>query len=281
MSSSTTSPPLPPATHIGPVTLAVSDLTRSLAFYQDRLGFRVQERTNGRAVLGAGPCALLVLEEAPDARQAPGTGLFHVAILLPTRAALSQVFRHLIDTQTPLQGAADHFVSEALYLADPDGIGLELYRDRPRSAWTYRDGVLAIGTVALDTADLLAEPPAAGWTGLPDNTTVGHVHLHAADPAAAVSFYRATLGFDLVSRLGPMAFLSAGGYHHHIAVRPGRGRTPADALGLRSYTIVVPDDTAFAELRDRLGRAGTSGEAAFHVDDPSGNRVRVTPADSF
>lgn len=278
---------LPDQTTIGTVSLAVSDLERSLTFYQEILGFQLQEREGNRVTLGAAGIPLLHLQGRPGARRAPGatTGLYHFAILLPSRRDLAHALHHLAETGAALQGFADHYVSEAIYLADPDGNGIELYRDRPRSEWPYRGQQIQIGTVALDLDDLLAElrEPVPPWSGLPSGTTIGHVHLQVADLQAAERFYRKIIGFDLMMHYGSAAaFLSAGGYHHHLGLNTwaGVGATapPPDAVGLRWYEIRVPA-TALDAVLDRARAAGLTpeqdGEDRWLLPDPSHNLVRL------
>lgn len=282
-----TAPPrLPASTRLGSVALTVADLERSLAFYQERLGFRVHRREGAEARLGAGGDDILVLVERKGARPVRGTtGLFHFAVLLPDRGALASAFGRLAATRTPMQGAADHLVSEALYLGDPDGNGIEIYRDRPRDTWRREDGEFLMATEPLDLEALLEEADAAArpWTGLPPGTALGHVHLHVARIPPAEAFYRAVLGFDLTARYGPAArFLSAGGYHHHVAINTWAGvdapRPPADAAGLRDFVVVLPDPDEVARVAARVEAAGfpiRQDAGGPVVADPSGNAVRL------
>src|SRR2546422_914686 len=193
---------------MGAVHLTVGDLERSLGYYREAIGLDVLETGGGRGSLGAGERELLVLVEEPGARPAPGhTGLFHFALLLPDRPSLARWLAHAARERIPLTGASDHYVSEALYLRDPDRHGIEIYADRPREQWEGRVGQL-MGTAPLDLDDLLRTLPdgdAVGFGGLPDGTSVGHIHLCVADVDASVDFYRDRLGFDLVAQLGPQA----------------------------------------------------------------------------
>jgi catechol 2,3-dioxygenase len=277
---------LPPSTSLGSVSLTVSDLDRSLAFYTERLGLTVHAREDGTSRLGAGGDDILVLVERRGARRVRGTtGLFHFAVLLPSREALALAFARLVDSRTPMQGAADHLVSEALYLADPDGNGIELYRDRPRDEWRWEDGEIAMATEPLDL-DTLLEEGRAGTEGggrLPAGTLLGHMHLHVARIAPAEHFYRDVLGFDRTCRFGPTAsFLSAGGYHHHVAVNTWAGldapRPPEDAVGLREFVVRLPDSGEVERVTARVRAEGLSveeGPAGPRVRDPSGNAVRL------
>ena len=256
---------LPADTRIGAVHLTVRDLERSAAFYTERLGLRARALESGLA-LHAGDEDLLVLVENRNARPARGvTGLYHFALLVPSRKELALVLRRLAATRTPLQGASDHGVSEALYLADPDQIGIEIYRDRPRAEWPREAGQLAMGTAPLDTSALLRESDGAGdpLAPLAPGTTMGHVHLHVADLDDAERFYVGTMGFERMQRYGPSAlFVSAGGYHHHVGLNTWQGAgappPPPDATGLRQFELLLPDGDAREALAERLRRAGVA-----------------------
>jgi catechol 2,3-dioxygenase len=233
---------LPADAHIGQVSLTVRDLQQSLLFYRDVLGF--SELGPGR--LGpAGGRVLIELHERTDAIAKPrrSSGLFHFAILVPSRAALGRSLRRLAEKRWPMSGAADHLVSEALYLNDPDGLGIEIYRDRPRDTWRVADGELAMATDPLDLQAIHDEPGAeAPWNGLEAGTITGHVHLHVPHIDTAETFYCGRIGFDPVVRRYPGAlFVSAGGYHHHLGLNTWAGigapPPPENAVGLRSFTI--------------------------------------------
>jgi catechol 2,3-dioxygenase len=273
-----------PRTTLGPVHLTVSDLDRSLGYYGTAVGLEVLERADGRATLGAGDRPLLELVEVPGAPPAAGyTGLYHFALLVPTRVDLARWLAHAARDRVPLTGLSDHFVSEAIYLNDPDGHGIEIYQDRPRETW---EGLVAsrMTTLPLDVDALfgeLADPASEPFEGLPAGTVMGHVHLRVADVADTVGFYREVLGFGLMAQLGRQAaFLSAGGYHHHIGANTwesaGAPPPPEGSAALRHATVVLPD----ADERDRvLGRAAAAGAEADEtpagpiVRDPSGNRL--------
>lgn len=237
---------LPADAHIGEVSLTVSDLERSVAFYTDVLGFTALERGPHRSALGPadGP-VLLRLTARPGARpRLPRTsGLFHVAILVPSRAALGRSLRHLAERRWPLTGASDHLVSEALYLSDPDGLGLEIYRDRSPSTWARSEGEVRMATEPLDLDDVAREPGAERpWAGLDAGTMVGHVHLHVPDLAAAEALYCGDIGLSATLRRYPGAlFVAAGTYHHHLGLNiwAGRGAPPpaAGTVGLEAFTI--------------------------------------------
>jgi catechol 2,3-dioxygenase len=278
---------IPATTRMGAVHLTVADLERSLDYYGRRIGLALLRREDGEASLGAGDTELLRLVEEPGARPAVGhTGLFHYALRVPERADLARWLAHGARDHVPLLGMSDHFVSEALYLADPDGHGIEIYRDRPREVWEGRVGV-RMTTEPLDVADLLGEledPAAAPFDGLPAGTDVGHVHLQVADVAKAVSFYRDVLGFDLMAELfGSAAFFGAGGYHHHVGanVWHSRGASPAPpgTAALRHATITLPDAAERDRVAARVADAGRDPEArpdGVLVRDPSGIGLLLT-----
>lgn len=237
---------LPDDAHIGEVWLTIGDLDRSVAFYVDTLGFQVHERHAARAALGPRDGRVVVrLEERPGARpRSPRTsGLYHFAILVPDRAALGRSLRRLAERRWPLTGASDHLVSEALYLDDPDGLGIEIYRDRPRRDWREDAGAIAMATLPLDLEEVAGVDGAGQpWTGLDPGTIVGHVHLHVPDLAAAEQLYCDDLGFTPTLRRYPGAlFVAAGGYHHHLGLNvwAGRGAPPPQpgTVGLDAFTI--------------------------------------------
>ena len=247
---------LPDATRIARVDLTVRDLDREVRFYRDALGLRVLREEEAHAELGAdAPIVGLHADPAAPPRPRVAPGLYHMAILLPTREALGGMLRRLAP-QRVLEGASDHAVSEALYLSDPEVNGIEVYADRPRDAWPRAGEGIAMTTQSMDVDGVLAaakEP----LREAPDGTRMGHVHLQVGDVPAAEAWYR-DLGFDVTARYGPQAsFLSAGGYHHHVAVNAwnSRGAPPArgDELGLRSYTIEVPGLREAREARDPAG----------------------------
>ncbi len=267
-----------PDTYMGHVALTVADLARSLTFYEQVIGLRLlaQEEENGAttAVLGTDTAVLLLLTENKAAKQfSPTTGLFHFALLLPTRRDLALVFRHLGQTGVNL-GASDHLVSEALYLDDPEGNGIEIYADQPREAWPRLDGRIQMDTKRLNVPSLLAELSAedtAVWSGLPSGTKMGHVHLRVADIPRAKQFYGEVLGFDCMVDYGTQAtFYSAGGYHHHLGLNTWQSlhapSPPPEATGL-AYLTIVTSNTAV--VRDRLQSAGV----AF-AETPEGVRFR-------
>jgi catechol 2,3-dioxygenase len=269
-----------PATRMGAVHLTVADLHRSLGWYEGSIGLEVLSESGGRASLGAGGVELLALEELPGARPADGfAGLYHFALLVPERTDLARWLAHAARMRVPLTGASDHFVSEAIYLRDPDHHGIEIYWDRPRALW---EGQIArMGTWPLDLDDLLGtlESPDEPFAGQPAATTMGHVHLRVAEIDSTVRFYRDVLGFGLMAQLGPQAaFLSAGGYHHHLGanVWESRGAPPAPegSATLQSFAVLAPSRDAHEGLLARVAAAGLPVEAGA-VRDPSGNQVRL------
>jgi catechol 2,3-dioxygenase len=286
--------PLPADTRLGPVELTVSDLERAVAFYTEALGLRLQrdlavsgaDGETGRAALGAGGEDLLVLFENPAAvRAGRHAGLYHVALLYPSRVQLARAAARLAVSRTPIQGASDHGTHEAIYLADPDGNGLELAADRPREHWPAIDdpNLFAGGPQPLDLDGLLEQvadesPAPRAQAGL----QVGHVHLHVGDIAEALRFYTEVIGLEKVIDLGTAAFVSAGGYHHHLAFNTWRGRgvapAPANAVGMRHWTIYLPRAADVDTVRGRIERAGhpyEQREDGLLVRDPAGNAALI------
>lgn len=243
---------LPPGTRIADVTLAVADVDRSLRFYRDLAGLREVSRDASSVSLGANAAPILKLVEEPDAAPPPdrATGLYHTAILYPDRAALARVIRHIAANNYPFTGASDHLVSEAFYLDDPDGNGVELYRDRPRDQWRRSGDKIEMASLPLDVDDLLSSADRP-YDGAADGTRVGHIHLKVSDIALAEKFYVNELGFALVTRFGSSAtFLAADGYHHHVGANTWHSLNaqpaPRGHAGLRAFTI----DTPRAPARD-------------------------------
>jgi catechol 2,3-dioxygenase len=259
--------PLPADAHIGQVSLTVRDRGRSLLFYQDVLGFTETHREGPRSVLAPpGGRPLIELHEQKDAIPKPRrtAGLYHFAILVPSRAALGRTLRRLSDKRWPISGAADHLVSEALYLDDPDGLGIEIYRDRPRDTWRHSDtGELAMATDPLDLQAIYEEPGAdTPWAGLEADTVMGHVHLHVPHLDTAEAFYCGQIGFDPMVRGYPGAlFVAAGGYHHHLGLNTwvgvGAPPPPENAVGLRGFTI-ESDALRSEDIEDQATRVMVS-----------------------
>jgi catechol 2,3-dioxygenase len=277
-------PDIAAATRPGAVELTVSDLSRSLDFYERSIGLSTLERDGGRARVGSAERELLALVEEPGAPPSRGyTGLYHFALLLPQRTDLARWLAHAVRDRVPLVGLSDHFVSEAIYLSDPDGHGIEIYCDRPRDVWEGRVDV-RLTTLPLDVSSLLgelADPGSEPFDALPPGTVMGHVHLKVAAIPDTIAFYREVLGFGLMAQLGPQAaFLSAGGYHHHVGANVWESRgappPPAGSAALRHWTIVLPDEPERERLLERLDRAGHAAQqapAGPMAVDPSGNSV--------
>lgn len=283
---------LPAAVHIGYVHLRVSDLSAALDFYGRLLGLHQVVHKHNTAYLSANqnrPYHILLTEVAGARPKPPRTtGLYHVAIRLPDRPALARVLKRLMDHGWPLQGAADHGVSEAIYLADPDGSGIELYTDRPRDQWVWSNGQLVMVTEPLDVGALLdtIRDDLRPSRSIDPRTDIGHVHLHVSDLGRAEAFYSGLLGFEVTQRSYPGAlFLAAGGYHHHLGLNIWAGRgappPPSDAAGLIAFEVQLPDRASWETLVRRLEEAGQpferqkrNGSAdAVQLYDPDGNGV--------
>jgi catechol 2,3-dioxygenase len=281
-------PQLPATLRLGATYLTVSDLERALHFYAGGLGLQVERLTPREAKLGSGGETVLVLVEEPNAGPAGRhAGLYHVALLYPSRVELARAGRRLIETRTQVDGTADHGTHEAIYLSDPDGNGIELAADRPRALWPDlstlgTDG----GPYPLDVGDLLslvaedAPRPQAG-----DGIRVGHLHLCVGDIPRGIEFYCDVLGFEITTNLGSAVFASAGGYHHHIGFNVWRGRgvgpAPAGTVGLRHWTIVLESAEDVDAVRERVLTAGIAGEErglGFLVRDPWENAVSIESA---
>ncbi len=281
-----------PATSMGTVRLTVSDLSRSRDYYERAVGLTATELDDGSVGLGipgaARPLVELRGDPAAPRRNRRATGLFHLAVLLPSRADLALALVRLADAQAPLDGASDHLVSEALYLSDPDGNGIEIYRDRPREEWPRANGTIAMDTLPLDLENVIGElaDPEVRQAAVPTGTRIGHVHLQVSDLGQAESFYSGVLGFDVTVRGYPGAlFVSAGGYHHHLGLNTwrsaGAGPPAPGSIGLRSFEIVLPDDRELSRVLDRVGKAGIAAEHdgdGSLIRDPSGNHVLLRAA---
>jgi catechol 2,3-dioxygenase len=271
-----------PDLRMGTVELTVSELGRSLDYYRRAIGLRVLDQAGGRASLGAEDGEpLLRLVELPGAQPEPhATGLFHFALRVPQRRELAGWLAHAARDGVQLDGLSDHFVSEAIYLSDPDGHGIEIYCDRPRADWEGQ--VSRLTTLPLDVGDLLGQlpdPERAQFAGLPAGTDMGHVHLQVADVPEEIRFLRDVVGFDLMVALGnSAAFLAAGGYHHHIGANTWNSRgaspPPDGAVALRHATIVLPDAAERDRVADAVADAGQEPQAredGVLIRDPSHN----------
>ena len=275
--------------HIDAAALRVRDLATVSAYYRQVLGLEIIARTADGEVLGAGGVPLLHLIHAPAAPgPEPGSaGLFHVAYLMPSREDLARWLVHAARIDVPVDGLADHNVSEAIYLSDPEGNGIEVYADRPRASWQWRDGVVTMGTQALDVDAIVAltDRSVDSYRAAPAGLRIGHVHLRVGEVEAARGFYQTALGLDATRPQRPdAAFLSSGGYHHHVAVNSWQSlgapmRQPGE-LGLDWFAMKVGDFRLYAGQRARLASLGTVTETAGGIEarDPWGTTVRLRPA---
>ncbi|WP_018753931.1 VOC family protein [Paenibacillus sanguinis] len=279
--------PIHPAAQIGIVRLKVRDLQKSLQFYRETVGFQVLKQYDQTAELTAdGKQSLLILDANPEyrvLREMSVSGLYHFAILLPDRVSLGLALRNLIKHQVPV-GQGDHLVSEALYLNDPDGNGIEIYADRPRETWQKdSSGGYIMTTDPVDVDSLLTISESAAWNGLPAGTRIGHVHFHVGDLLQAEQFYTRVLGFEVTAHYGKSAlFVSAGGYHHHIGLNlwAGAGAPPApeDAVGIRYFTTTLPDTSALEAVISRLEEANVPYErelSGISLHDPFGIGIKL------
>ncbi len=276
-----------PHTTVGAVELSVSDLARSIEYYRTEIGLDLLNQSDGRASLGTGERELLSLVEYPGAAPADGyAGLYHFALLVPERHDLAAWLAHAARDRTSMTGLSDHFVSEALYLRDPDHHGIEIYWDRPRELWEGQV-MQRMTSLPLNTDDLfdeLDDPATEPFHGLPEGTVMGHIHLRATDVDETVTFYRDVLGFGLMAYLGGQAaFFAAGGYHHHLGANSwesrGAGQAPAGRATLLAAKIVLPDEAGRAAVLERLERAGiavTESDDGPRLEDPSGNPLVLT-----
>ena len=277
---------LPNDTQLGRVRLRVADLDRSVAYYETVIGFRVLSRTDGVATLGPhdDDRVLVELHEKPGVKPVARRGqigLYHFAILLPNRAALGRFVRHLAEIGVQA-GMSDHFVSEAIYLQDPDGLGIEVYADRPRDSWRVEQRQLAMSTMPLDVPSLVGDAGNVPWTGAPAGTVLGHIHLYVRDLNEAAAFYHEGLGLDKIVWGYPGAlFMSAGGYHHHVGTNTWAANAPLptdDDARLIEWELVLPsaaDVDGAAESIQRKGfSVGREGSDAV-ARDPWGTQLRV------
>ncbi len=283
-----------PATGVGSVTLKVADLQRSLSFYTGMIGLQVIRQGEHTAILGAGKRPILILDEVPGARPQPPntTGLYHAAILFPDRHALAVKIAQISAARYPL-GQSDHLVSEAFYLSDPDGNGLELYRDRPRSEWKWVNDQVQMAIDPIDFDSFFSEIKENNEEALtnptvPDGTHLGHMHLRVADIALAEKFYHGVLGLDVTARMPGALFLSAGGYHHHLGMNTWEsrgGKPPVEpSAGLREFSITLPDQNELDRLVKQIEAAGVEVERSKDsaiVLDPVQNRVRLILQDQL
>ena len=276
-----------PATTIGHLNLAVKNLEEQRDFYLKVIGLTELDCKSKYVDLGIPGKLILRLKHCPDGIQYPqAPGLFHMAIRLPGPEALGQWLKHLRESRYPLGGAGDHLVSEALYLTDPEGNGIEIYYDRPKDQWEYNENGIKMDTLAVDLESLLKKADDRPFTGLPPGSSLGHIHLRVEDVNKAVEFYRDVLGFQVMALWPGAGFLSAGGYHHHIGVNMWNSRgaqpAPADSLGLVSYTILLAKQEARNDLLDHLNRQKQEIEKSgedWVLKDPSQNEIMLKVAD--
>lgn len=282
---------IPGATRLGMVRLQQADLARSLHFYTEVLGFRILVEQGERVWLGAaddGRPLVELVQAAPPAAPAANQslGLYHFAVLLPTRAALGRMLRHL-QRHELRPGTSDHGFSESLYLRDPSGLGVEIYADQPRDQWVIHEGQVGVKRAPLDEADLLQSGGGEPWEGLPPGSSIGHIHLRIGDLDAAETLYHRALGFDRMYRDGAALMLAAGGYHHHLALNAWGGSAstaPAEhEARLLEWELILPSaaalDGAVASLADGGYPAKRAGDGDASVVDPWGNRLRLAAAD--
>lgn len=269
---------LPKTTGLGRTALTVTDLDRVATFYDEVVGLTLNDRTEERAILGAGGSPLLILEGTTPSSESDNStcGLYHNAFRVPSRDHLGAALARIRD-RWHLDGASDHGVSEALYLRDPAGNGIEIYRDRPRSDWPYRkDGTVALTTDPLDLSALQAA--ANDETTLPAGTDLGHVHLAVSELSATREFYVDTVGFAVETEMPSALFVAAGGYHHHLGANTWEQRTnPRAGPGLSWFEIVLPDDAGLNGVRQRFEGGGyriDELEEGFSVQDPDAIEVR-------
>ncbi|HKX81522.1 MAG TPA: VOC family protein [Nitrososphaera sp.] len=278
-----------PATRLRHVSLNVSDVQRSLEFYTSILGFRSMGRPSGESAqlsVPGHPNHLVELLRA-DVHDLDGprrAGLYHFAVLLPERKNLADVLAHLAENRERVHfdGLADHLVSEAIYIRDPDHIGIEIYRDRPASEWSWSNGTLQMATERLDTENLSRDETPEGWKGMPAGTTIGHVHLHVSSLPSALKFYSQILGMKLTCKYPGAYFFAAGNYHHHVAANTwlgeGIGRAEPTKIGLNHFALELPNSKAVETTLGRLARSGarpeiSDGQATVH--DPDEIAIRL------
>ncbi|RDI45758.1 VOC family protein [Falsibacillus pallidus] len=275
-----------PNIYPGEIELSVENIDQSTRFYQEIIGLKILQQTEKTAVLtadGQKPLVRLVQPEEIAKRNPSSAGLFHFALLIPDRKSLADVLRHFALAGYPLQGGSDHLVSEAIYLADPDGNGIEIYSDRHPDDWKWENGKVSMDTIQLNVNDLMAKWDGDEWTGLPEDTIMGHIHLQVSDLNQSEQFYTGLLGFDVVNRYGSQAlFISTGKYHHHIGLNTwnskGAGPQPENKTGLNWYSLIYPSEQERNAAAAKLAAAGYSIKENHHevlVKDPSGITISL------
>ncbi len=275
-----------PNIYPGEIELSVTNIDQSTQFYQEIIGLKILEQSGKKAVLtadGKKPLVRLVQPEQITKGNMSSPGLFHLALLVPDRAALADVLRHLALAGYPLQGGSDHLVSEAIYLSDPDGNGIEIYSDRPSEDWEWQNGEVSMATIQLNVNDLMSKWDGDEWTGLPEGTIMGHIHLQVSDLMQSEQFYTGLLGFDAVNRYGAQAlFISTGKYHHHIGLNTwnskGAGLQPENKTGLNWYSLIYPSEEKRNAVAAKLSAEGYSvkeNHQEVMVKDPSGITISL------
>ncbi|MBS4539602.1 VOC family protein [Clostridium sp. D2Q-11] len=272
--------------YVTQIVLKVEDLERSLEFYKDIMGFKILKETEEEATLSTdGVNPLVILKEPKDIRRKieKRTGLYHFALLLPSRSQLGLFLKNIQEKDHPIIGGSNHGVSEAIYLQDPDDNGIEVYSDVDSSKWEWRNNKVEMTTNPLDYNDLLAEAENDTWEGMPKDTIIGHIHLHVGDLSKSREFYMDGLGFDLVQEMGNSAlFLSSGGYHHHIAINTWNGvgaePLPENSAGMEYYSIQFPNEKSRNDAIDRLKELEypvmKEGDHLY-TKDPSENLIKL------
>lgn len=272
-----------PNLYIRDITLNISNLRNSVTFYTEFLGFKILKQEEKTAILtadGINPIIMLHQPEGVTEKEPRKTGLYHFAILLPTRKDLGAILHHLVQNKYPL-GAADHAVSEALYLQDPDGNGVEIYYDRPSDEWIWNDGQVHMTTEQLDGAGVLAAAQGKQWDGMPVGTIIGHIHLHVSDLQESGKFYENVLGYEVVCEYGAQAlFLSTGNYHHHVGMNTWNGvgaPSPSEnSVGMKQYSIAIPDRDYLQNIIQTLNKLDLAyyeaGDTVL-INDPSNNKI--------
>ncbi|MCB2179928.1 VOC family protein [bacterium] len=274
-----------PRAKLGIMRLAVADLAAEKEFYQQKMGFAVLDESGESVLLGTEENPLLRLESRPKGYRDPqSAGLYHIAFLLPSRSDLANWLEHYASQESYLDGVGDHLVSEALYLHDPEGNGIEVYRDRPRDEWTFENGNVVMGTESIDLNDLIQDRTGEPYRGAPAGTKNGHIHLAVANVPEESDFYQNVLGMGLQAEYYSARFLSAGGYHHHIGLnsweRSAKRQQDENRLGLLDYEIVLPNQEALGAIETRLDESGyaleNSNGRGKRVVDPDGIGVVLT-----
>ncbi|WP_445489979.1 VOC family protein [Niallia sp. 03133] len=276
-----------PNIYTSSVVLKVKNLEQSILFYKTMIGFKIKEKSDDKAVLTAdGKSPLVYLEQLHNAepKKARTAGLYHFALLVPTREDLGMMLKHLLQSGYPIQGASDHNVNEAIYLADPDGNGIEIYRDLSPEKWEWNNNFVKMDTLPLDAEGVLEAGNTKQWDGLPAETILGHIHLHVAELEQTVRFYVEGLGFKVVQKYGEQAyFISTGNYHHHLGLNIwngiGASKPKENSTGLKYFELKVPSLEVLHQIETKLKEMNVAYQLLDHIlytEDPSGNAIRMT-----